>query len=431
MAQLAEGKLDQKSASDRLGVTVRQIKRLKRNYLSNGIAGLISKKRGQLSNRRIPESLIANAMSLIGVHYADFGPTFAAEKLAEQHGISLSVETVRKHMIASGYWKPKRGQIIRNHPMRERRPRRGELIQIDGSPHDWFEGRSPSCCLLVFIDDATSELTELQFVDTETTLGYMACLERHIYRHGLPAALYSDRHSIFRINNGDVKADAQTQFARALSQLGIEGIQARSPQAKGRVERANQTLQDRLVKEMRLAGINDQASANAWLPGFMADYNHRFGVQPDQADDAHIAYLGKSDALQRILSVHDQRYLSKNLSCQHDGQLLQINTTGASLSLRGAKVCVHSHSDGRKEVSWQGRNLIFATMIKPEKQSTPKDGKEVNTIVDLVLKTRPSTLPSKKHPWKSPPLSAAEKQAQVVAQFNQPKNNMPIQPASP
>jgi len=156
-------------------------------------------------------------------------------------------------MIAAGHWKPRRGKAIHAHPMRERRSRPGELIQIDGSPDDWFEGRSAKCCLLVFIDDATGELMELQFVDTETTLGYMAALQRHVLRHGLPAALYSDRHSIFRLTLPNAPADATTQFQRALRELGIEGIQA-----KGRVERANQTLQNRLVKEMRLASLNEQ-----------------------------------------------------------------------------------------------------------------------------------------------------------------------------
>ncbi len=298
MAQLVEGKLDQQSAATRLSITVRQVKRLKHNFLKEGIAGLISKKRGQVSNRRTPTCMTAQVASLIGARYADFGPTLAAEKLSEVHGIHLSVETVRQQMIAAGYWKPKRGQSIRTHPLRDRRPRRGELIQIDGSPHDWFEGRAPICCLLVFIDDATSALTDLQFVDVETTLGYMAALERHIGRYGVPAALYSDRHSIFRINPlKSMPTDAQTQFARALEQLGIEGIQANSPQAKGRVERANQTLQDRLVKEMRLQGINDQASANLWLPGFMADFNRRFAVEPAVSVDAHAPYPGDMDKL--------------------------------------------------------------------------------------------------------------------------------------
>ena len=178
MAQMVEGKLSQQSAAERFSLSVRQVKRLKRSYLSDGVEGLISKKRGQPSNRRISCDVTAQVVALIASSYADFGPTFATEKLHEQHGITLSVETVRQQRMAAGLWKSKRGAAIRTHPMRLRRARRGELVQIDGSPHDWFEGLAPACCLLVFIDDATGELMQLQFVDTETTLGYMAAVER-------------------------------------------------------------------------------------------------------------------------------------------------------------------------------------------------------------------------------------------------------------
>ena len=431
MAQLVEGKLSQKSAAERLSISVRQVKRLKRSYLLEGIDGLTSKKRGQPSNRRTPDGITAQVVGLIGSRYADFGPTLATEKLHEQHGITLSVETVRQNMIAAGFWKPKRGATIRTHPMRSRRARRGELIQIDGSPHDWFEGRAATCCLLVFIDDATGELMQLQFVNTETTLGYMAAVERYLHCHGLPAAFYSDKHSIFRINAPQADSQAQTQFARALAQLGIEGIQAHSPQAKGRVERANQTLQDRLVKEMRLQGIDSQASANAWLPQFMADFNRRFAVAPAEPEDAHVAYRGSAEDLQRILSVHEERTLSKNLSCQHGGQLLQVQTEGSGAMMRGAKVCVHTHTDGRRELSWQGRRLVFSPLERPAKQQATADGKEVNARVDQALKTRSKTIPSATHPWKKTAAAVMEKQADVVAKFTQSKSNTQTAGAAP
>ena len=424
MAQVLEGKLTQSEAAARLQVTVRQVKRLKRRYAVDGIAGLISKQRGQASNRRICTTVITQAMALIGTHYADFGPTFACEKLSEQHGIRLSVETVRQQMITAGYWKPKRGRQNVTHPMRERRSRRGELIQIDGSPHDWFEGRAAYCCLLVFIDDATGKLMDLQFVKAETTLDYMAALERYIHRHGLPAALYSDRHSIFRINNPTASNDAQTQFARALSQLGIEGIHAHSPQAKGRVERANQTLQDRLVKEMRLQDINDWDSANDWLPTYMVDFNLRFAVSAASALDAHVSYQGHRHDLQRILSVQEERTLSKNLSCQYESQLLQVKTASSGLSLRGAKVCIHRHSDGRTEMRWQGRSLAFESSSKPIRQSAPVDAKSLNTRVDFALAKNTANTPAKNHPWKKPFLP--QKIAlPAMAQFNHSQYDCP------
>lgn len=401
MAQVLEGKLDQASAAGRLGVSVRQVKRLKRRMLDEGTEGLLSRKRGKPSNRRTPADVLEKAMSLIGAHYADFGPTLACEKLEEIHEIKLSVETVRQAMLRAGLWKARRGAGARTHAMRERRARRGELIQIDGSPHDWFEGRAPRCCLLVFIDDATSELMALRFVDAETTLGYMGLLEEHVLAHGLPAAIYSDRHSIFQVNRGDNKdvSHTQTQFARALEQLGIEGIQANSPQAKGRVERANQTLQDRLVKEMRLQGISGQEAANAWLPQFIRAFNRRFAVKPAAPDDAHVPYAGTQAALRRILSVHTKRRLSSNLSCQLDGLLYQVQAAGQGLSLRGADVDIVTHPDSATEMLWQGRLLCHTCSSKPVKQREAVDGKDVNAKVEQALARRTPPQPIG-HPWK-------------------------------
>lgn len=399
MAQVLEGKLDQAGAAGRLGITVRQVKRLKRRMLEEGTEGLLSRKRGKPSNRRTPSDVLAKAVSLIGAHYADFGPTLACEKLNEIHKIVLSVETVRQAMLGAGLWTARQGAKARTHAMRERRARRGELIQIDGSPHDWFEGRAPRCCLLVFIDDATSELMALRFVDHETTLDYMGLLEEHIVNHGLPAALYSDRHSIFQVNKGNDKDDAQTQFARALEQLGIEGIQANSPQAKGRVERANQTLQDRLVKEMRLHGISSQEAANAWLPQYIRDFNRRFTVTPACAADAHVPHAGTRDALRRILSIHTSRRLSSNLSCQFDGLLYQIKSADRGLSLRGADVTLVTHHQGETEVLWQGRVLPHTCSSKAIKQHAAVDGKAVNDKVEQALARRMPSQPIG-HPWK-------------------------------
>lgn len=424
MAQVLEGKLDQASAAGRLGLSVRQIKRLKRRMLDEGTEGLLSRKRGKPSNRRTPADVLERAMALVRAHYADFGPTLACEKLEEVHEIKLSVETVRQAMLRAGLWKARRGAGARTHAMRERRARRGELIQIDGSPHDWFEGRAPRCCLLVFIDDATSELMALRFVDAETTLGYMALLEEHVLAHGLPAAIYSDRHSIFQVNRGDYKdvSHAQTQFARALEQLGIEGIQANSPQAKGRVERANQTLQDRLVKEMRLQGISGQEAANAWLPQFIRAFNRRFAVVPATPDDAHVPYAGTQAALRRILSVHTKRRLSGNLSCQLDGMLYQVQATGQGLALRGADVDIVTHPCSATELLWQGRVLPHTCSSKPIKQREAVDAKEVNTKVEQALTRRTPSQPIG-HPWKKR-MATPPGTAQVRAEFAHPKAHL-------
>ncbi len=350
IAQVLEEKLDQASAARRLGISVRQVKRLKRRMLDKGTEGLLSRKRGKPSNRRTPADVLENAMALVSVHYADFGPTLACER----------------------------------------------------------------CCLLVFIDDATGELMALRFVDAETTLGYMALLEEHVLAHGLPAAIYSDRHSIFQVNRGDYKdvSHAQTQFARALEQLGIEGIQANSPQAKGRVERANQTLQDRLIKEMRLQGISSQEAANAWLPQFIRAVNRRFAVVPATQDDAHIPFAGTHAALRRILSVHTRRRLSGNLSCQLDGMLYQVQATGQGLALRGADVDVVTHPASATELLWQGRVLPHTCNSKPIKQREAVDAKDVNTKVKQALTRRTPPQPMGHHgknAW--PPRPAQRKHA--------------------
>lgn len=426
LAQVIEGKLDQASAAARLGISVRQVKRLKRRVLDEGAQGLVSKKRGRPSNRRTAPALLARAVAHIGEHYADFGPTLAAEKLEERHGITLSVETVRKAMMEAGLWHPKRGAGARVHGIRERRARCGELIQIDGSPHDWFEGRAPRCCLLVFIDDATSELKALRFVDTESTLAYMAVLHDYILEHGLPAALYSDRHSIFHVAKADEKraGAGQTQFARALEQLGIEGIQANSPQAKGRVERANQTLQDRLVKEMRLHGIDNQEAANAWLPQFIRAHNRRFAVAPAVAGDAHVRYQGSKVALRRILSVQATRRLSSSLSCQYAGQLYQVQSQDQGLGLRGAQVTILVRSDGKLEVLWRDKSLPFTSCGKPVKQTPAADSKAVNALVEFAVHRRiPKPVG---HAWKQ---KMELQPGQSPARFPHPKENFAPVPA--
>ncbi len=407
---LKENKISQQEAAKRIGVTVRQVHRLNKRYRAFGLAGLISKKRGRTPNNRIEPAMLAQAMALVGAHYVGFGPTLAAEKLREQYALAFSVETVRQQMIATGLWQAKQGSKVCIHPMRERRARFGELIQIDGSPHDWFEGRGAPCTLLVFIDDASSALTRLRFVPTETTLGYMRVLHDHIMAHGVPVALYSDKHSIFRINARDADPEAETQFSRAARELGIESIHAHSPQAKGRVERANQTLQDRLVKEMRLAGINDMDSANAWLAEghYISDHNRRFAVRPKERADAHQPYAGTPETLQYTLSVQTTKTLSKNLACQHQNQLLQVATTGTGLGLRGAKVMLHEHFDGTKTLFWKQRKLNYTVLDKPLRQALPVAGKEVNARVDqAILRRNTGHKPALDHPWRNKPIGNA------------------------
>jgi len=262
LERLRTGGLSQADAALALGLSTRQVRRLLRRLERTGLEGLRSLRRGRKPNNWIDAARREAAVALLRAHYPDFGPTLACQMLAERHGLVFSVETTRTLMREAGLWRAKR-RSVRFHPPRARRPRLGELVQIDGSPHDWFEGRAPRCTLLVFVDDATSRIQAARFVAAETTAAYLELVGEYIGRHGLPQALYSDRHSIFRVNASESAKSSLTQFGRALAELGIEGICANSPQAKGRVERANGVLQDRLVKLMRLAGVASWEAGNA------------------------------------------------------------------------------------------------------------------------------------------------------------------------
>ena len=239
--------MSQKEGAELLGISERHYRRLLKRYRENGVEGLISKKRGKPSNRRCPDKIKEKTLKLLKGKYKDFGPTFASQKLEKDEQIKLSRETLRLWMIEEGLWKGKKQKAIKLHQSRIRRSQEGELIQVDGSPHDWFEGRRKPCSLLGYIDDATSKVMHLKFVENETTAGYLKM-------HGRPESLYTDRLSVFRVNTDKegYKGKGLTQVGRALKELGIELICANSPQAKGRIERLFNTLQDRLVKEMRL-----------------------------------------------------------------------------------------------------------------------------------------------------------------------------------
>jgi transposase len=360
--------LTQRRAADLLSVSVRQVKRLCRAYRREGAAALASKRRGRPSNHRLPEAVITRARELLRERYHDFGPTFAREKLAETHGLSLGVETVRQLMIADGLWRVRRARQVVIHQLRERRASYGELVQLDGSPHDWFEGRAERCTLLNFVDDATSRLMHLRFVECESTFNYFAAVHAYVLEHGKPRAFYSDKLGVFRVNMPNpVSGTGLTQFGRAMKELCVELLCAHSPQAKGRVERANQTLQDRLVKELRLRGVSSAAEANEYLPEFIADYNRRFAVAPRSAEDAHRPLEAAQD-LGRILSWREQRVLSKNLTLSYDGRIYQIKTERAAYTMRGARVEVRETEAGEVSIEYQNRPLPFSLYRQQERE---------------------------------------------------------------
>ena len=397
-------RLTQNQAGRSLGMSTRQVRRLVSRYRREGNAGLISRRRGKPGNNRLPDAMRKQAVSLVRKHYADFGPTLACEKLNELHRLKLSRESLRQLMIGVGLWPVKRRKEKRVFQMRDRRGRFGELVQIDGSPHDWFEGRSEPCTLLVFVDDATGKLLYLRFVPAETTAAYMSALESYLRTHRRPVSFYSDRHSIFRINTEEpVAGNGLTQFGRALETLDIEGIHANTPQAKGRVERVNQTLQDRLVKEMRLRNINTPEDGNAFVAEYMEMFNKRFAVAPRSDENAHREVLHGAREIELILADQYQRKLSNNLICQYANTAYQIVTARQKYTLRNARVTVCERPTGEVAILYKGKELDYTTFKKGERPAAVEDEKSLNQRVDAVCKAqarRKRWKPQPDHPWR-------------------------------
>ncbi len=405
--QLIQKHIKQGQAAEQLGISVRQVKRLKQACQRHGAKALISKKRGRASNHRVKASIVKQAVRLLHERYADFGPTLAHEKLTEVHHLNLSVETVRQLMIREKLWKPHRAKHPVVHQLRERRARRGELVQIDGSPFDWFEGRAPACSLLVCIDDATGQLMELWFTDAETTFSYFEVLEFYLRHHGKPLALYSDKLSVFRVNlPNDLSGSGTTQFTRAMHQLDIKVLCANTPQAKGRVERANQTLQDRLPKEMRLRDIKTMAQGNAYLPEFIQDFNRRFAVVARDSQDAHRP-LRSQDALARILTVQETRVLSKNLTLNYNKVMYPIQSARPTYALRNAQVVVRENRQGEIAIEYKGKPLAYTVYHQQARQAEVVSSKQLTLTLDdrattQTKKKSKSTpyVPPANHPWR-------------------------------
>jgi len=416
MEKLLKKEIKQKQAAQILGLSLRQIKRLKKRYKKQGAEGLIHKNRGRVSNHKIPSKEIDRATKIVKKRYWDFGPTLAWEKLTQDHHLSFSVETLRKAMIRDGIWKSKKQRRPRIHQMRERRDQRGELVQIDGSPHAWFENRAPRCCLLVFVDDATSELLWLQFFPTETINAYFQSVYGYLKKDGKPLAFYSDKNGIFRINqkkdgkSGLEDSQGLTHFGKAMEELNIELIAANTAQAKGRVEKANLTLQDRLVKELRLRKINTIKKANQYLPKFMKEFNQKFAVKPKNQEDAHRPLL-PTENLEAILVKKHHRILSYNLELQYLNKIYQIKTKRPTYSMRKARVTVAENRFGRIKIYYQGKHL----KAKELKYTTITKYPKSEIINTKLLNVKMDTIKIKQRPVLSHPLRQSYKQQYAYA----------------
>ncbi|OGG37054.1 hypothetical protein A3J20_05280 [Candidatus Gottesmanbacteria bacterium RIFCSPLOWO2_02_FULL_42_29] len=403
MDNLIEKRIKQKHASRQLDISVRQVRRLMKRYKREGVAGLIHLGRGRPGNRAIPQTEKDRAINIIRKRYYDFGPTFALEKLKDNHGMTFGVDTLRQEMIIAGLWKPRKRKVKDIHPYRERRACLGELVQADGSPHDWFEGRCPPCTLLAFIDDATNRIMDGAFVDYEGTWTLFGATQHYLAAYGKPLAFYVDRHSTFKINRQatieeDLKdQQAQSQFSRAMNELSIEVIFANSPEAKGRVENLFGTLQDRLIKEMRLAGIKTQKEGTRFFREvYIPMHNAKFAVVPREKANLHRPIL-KSDNLQRILTIQSKRLVSKDLIVRYKNTRYQLlPMAGYRYTLKHASVTVEEKQNGRIVFRYKDQMIPSSAAVqKIHRQKAPpvvassKDFKE-----DRIR------IPAWDHPWR-------------------------------
>lgn len=380
----------------KLGMTRRHLRRLRRVYEKEGGEGIAHKSRGRRSQNAFPEKLEEEIAKLLHQHYSDFGPTFAAEKISEELGRTVSKEKIRQVQIKEGLWRAKKKKEKRYHPRRKRRSRRGELVQIDGSDHDWLEGRGERMSLILFIDDATSEIALGEFVKAETTKDYMRLTKEYIEENGSPEALYSDKHSIFRQNQkeGHLKGDL-TQYGESLKELKIELICAHSPQAKGRVERSFGTHQDRLVKEMRLAGIETLEEANVFLKKYLMKHNKKFSVAPLSKENAHKEKKGNLD---KIFAIKEKRVLSKGLSFQYKNVLYQLKNPREPNRLQNQRIHILEKLNGDLVVETQkGESLE----VVPYNEYTGEIQKTLGVKeIGINWSAKKTVRPKRKHPWR-------------------------------
>lgn len=394
--RVVDGALCYADAGQKLNLSRRQVMRWAKRLRREGPRAFASSKRGRPANNRLRADLRKHVIELIREQYCDFGPTLLAEKLTERHNITISRETLRQLLIAEKLHRPRKRRL-KPRPMRERRPLFGELTQIDGSPHAWFEDRGPRCCLLLANDDATSTILAARFEPVETTDGYFELLRQYFHDYGLPAAIYSDRHSIFRQSQG-TRINNETQMQRALIELNVTLLCASSPQAKGRIERAYRTLQDRLLKELRLHNVNSIEDANAVLPAFVAQYNHRFAKPPPQPGNAHrgIAQLD----LQVILARRYTRKLTKDLTFQI-GDVIYAVDPDPSHRLRGGMiVALVQRRDGAIEMWHRGVRLPVRCLGKRQRNAPIVSSKNIDAVLERNVRRSTAHTPRPDHPWK-------------------------------
>jgi len=418
MTQVQADELRLVEASEVLGLSYRQTKRIWQRYQVLGDSGLVHAARGKPGKRAKPAELRARILARYDERYLDFGPTLAAEYLAEE-GLVVDHETLRRWLLAKG--KPRmRRRRQRHREWRERKPCFGVMVQMDGSHHDWFEGRAPKCVLMVMVDDATNRVWA-QFFEEETTRACYDIFEGWVRRSGLPQSLYVDKDSIYRCEGFGTIAEQmagrepQTQFGRAMEQLGVELILANSPQAKGRVERMNGTLQDRLVKALRLAGINDMEAANEFVAKqFLPAFNRKFEVEPACQADAH---GGIPRELNQVLSWEEERVVQRDWTVVYRNQWYQLDRQHELLGLAGKKVVVRTLRNGSVQLVRGEVKLRFRRLAgRPQRQ--------VENRVEVTVIKAPAK-PTREHPWRQPLLRAGRQANRAAATLGMGDSGQP------
>lgn len=364
--KVLERQIDQQEASEYLGVTDRQVRRIVKRVRAKGELGVIHKLRGKAGNRQAGLIFKQKVLELYQKNYWDFGPTLASEKLLERDGIKVNDETLRVWLIKSGLWQLKKQKNPKDRTRRQRREHFGQMTQMDGSHHDWLEGRGPKLVLMGYIDDATNKFHG-RFYDYEGTMPAMGGLKGYIKRYGLPGSIYLDKHSTYKNNRKHRYTDwpfrdeeELTQFSRACKELGIEVIFAHSPQAKGRVERVFKTLQDRLVKELRLERINTLEDANRLLQSYLPIFNKKFEVLAKSSSDFH-RQPDKSLDIDAVLSVQTEHFLRNDRTVVHNNQWYQVAT-----KTRAQRVLVCEDLNGQVSIKYGKDRLQFKAIEAPQ-----------------------------------------------------------------
>jgi hypothetical protein len=365
------GELQLSKAAELAGLSYRQVKRVYRRYREESDRGLVHRLRGRPSNRHTDPAKRERALALYRQYYHDFGPTLATEYLAREHQLVVGVETLRRWLIGAGLWQVRRKRSVHRR-WRERKEHFGEMLQMDGSHHDWFEGRREGACLMVMIDDATN-FTYARFFEGETTQASMTIFWRYAERYGLPCSLYVDRAGIYeptqwaKMDEDLGERGPLTQFGRAMKELDVEVILARSPQAKGRVERRNGVFQDRLVKALRLLNISDLETANCYLEEtFLLELNRQFTVPPQQPTDIHRP-VPPGICLARVFSFQGNRLVQNDWTVSWRGRRFQLTEANQKLTLLRKRVLVCEQLDGKISIVYRGRELAWEEIARKKK----------------------------------------------------------------